>query len=299
MVRQLVQNLDSTMLMKSCMWIDTLADKDTVKEQKFNRYRDDIQKAIVAKDPTKADKFSDWADIMKVLMRLRRHNRPRRCLFLPPWVFDAANINAQEHFRASWGISGPGIYPELPEGEQDGEGIIFSHNKFNYFQKRLFRFYRYWDQRFAFAKPSIASKKTWNTPQAISGPVSGTRTRPYSLHTTFSPFSVVCNWRWSQTMHGRPFSQRVARPRSFKTIHPLYPLLKKSWANFPVRRVFPSSSTLDDACKSAACWWKSMWPYTRQVIERSSSLSKMFGVGVITYSATCSGWFARMNGLKD
>lgn len=145
MVRQLVQNLDSTMLMKSCMWIDSLADKDTVKEQKFNRYRNGIQKVIVAKDPTEADKFSDWADIMKVLMRVRRHNRPRRCLYLPPWVFDAANIKAPEHFRASWGTSGPGIYPELPECEQDGDGIIFSHNQFNYFQRRLFRFYRFWD----------------------------------------------------------------------------------------------------------------------------------------------------------
>lgn len=65
------------MPMKSCMWIDSLAEKDTAKEQKFNFYKDDIKKVIVAKDPTQTGKFSDWADIMKVLMRVRRHNRPR------------------------------------------------------------------------------------------------------------------------------------------------------------------------------------------------------------------------------
>lgn len=148
MVRQLVQSLDSIMLKKSCMWIDSSADKDTVKEQKFNRYRDGIQKVIVAKDPTAADEFSDWADIMKVLLRVRRHNRPRRCLFLPQWVFDAASIQAPEHFRAAWGLSGAvghGIYPELPECEQDADGIICSHNQFNYLQRRLFRFFRFWD----------------------------------------------------------------------------------------------------------------------------------------------------------
>lgn len=155
MVRQLVLGLDSTMLKKSCMWIDSLADKDTVQEQKFNRYRDGIQKVIVSKDLTKADTFSDWADIMKVLMRVRRHNRPRRCLFLPQWVFDAANMQAPEHFRATWGIDGAvghGIYPELPEGEQDADRIVCSHNQFNYFQRRLFRFYRFWDPKIRLRK---------------------------------------------------------------------------------------------------------------------------------------------------
>lgn len=58
MVRQLVQNLDSTIIMKSCMWIDSSADKDTANERKFNRYRDGIQKVIVARDPTEADKLA-------------------------------------------------------------------------------------------------------------------------------------------------------------------------------------------------------------------------------------------------
>lgn len=89
------------MLIKSYRWIDSLADKDTVKEQEFNRYTDGIKKAIVAKYPTQTDNFSDWADIMKALMRVRRHNRPRRCLFLPPWVFDATNIKVPEQFQAS------------------------------------------------------------------------------------------------------------------------------------------------------------------------------------------------------
>lgn len=156
MVRQLVQGLDSTMLKKSCMWIGSLADKDTVQERKFNRYRDGIQNIIVSKELTEAGTFSDWADIVKVLMRVRRHNRPRRCLFLPQWVFDAANLQAPEHFRVTWGIHGTvghGIYPELPEGEQDADGIVCSHNQFNYFQRRLFRFYRFWD-------PEIRLRKT-------------------------------------------------------------------------------------------------------------------------------------------
>lgn len=98
---------------------------------------------------------------MKVLMRVRRHNRPRRCLFLPQWVFDAANIQAPEHFRATWGISGAvghGVYPELSESLQDGDGIICSHNQPNYFQRRLFRFYRFWD-------PEICLRKTVNSLQ--------------------------------------------------------------------------------------------------------------------------------------
>lgn len=148
LVQQLVLGLGSTMLTKSCMWIDSLEDKETVQERKFNRYRDGVQKIIVSKDLTTADTFSGWADIVKVLMRVRRHNRPRRCLFLPQWVFDAANIQAPEYFRTTWeihGAVGHGIYPELPEGEQDGDGIVCSHNQFNYFQRRLFRFYRFWD----------------------------------------------------------------------------------------------------------------------------------------------------------
>lgn len=83
MVRQLVLGFHYTMLNESYMWIDSLADKGKVQERKFNRYKYGIQKIIVSKDPTEADTFSDWSDITKVLVRVRRNNRPRRCLFLP------------------------------------------------------------------------------------------------------------------------------------------------------------------------------------------------------------------------
>lgn len=81
-------------------------------------------------------------------MRVRRHNRPGRCLYIPKWVFKDANLEAPEIFRDLWetnGAVGSGIYPTLLDGGTDIEGIFCSHSEFRYLQKRILRFYRFWN----------------------------------------------------------------------------------------------------------------------------------------------------------
>lgn len=142
-----------------------------------------------------------------------------------------SNIQAPEHYRATWGIEGwvgHGVYPELPEGEQDGDGIFFSHNQFNYFRKRLFRFYRFWDSEIRLRK---AVDNLQEDVKYSKGYIL-TRLRDvddkllvahyfFALQRRMQP-KVVSNDSWTA------FFPSVARPSSSRTIHQSYLSLKKN-----------------------------------------------------------------------
>ena len=81
--------------------------------------------------------------MLNILMRVRRSIRPERCLFIPQWIFDAADEEIPNTFR-SWdekGYMSPGTYP----ASHDDENVItVSHKEFSALQCRILYYYLFW-----------------------------------------------------------------------------------------------------------------------------------------------------------
>lgn len=129
------------------MWLYDHSLKDTTAANKFTRLTDGMRKVLELRHKIQVGVIGDWPSVIKLLLRVRREHRPGRMLFLPPWVFGAAGMEAPDTFR-QWnkdGWMGSGIYPSEKDEDAGDDRIIISHNEFNYFQKRLLHHFKFWD----------------------------------------------------------------------------------------------------------------------------------------------------------
>ena len=115
-VKSLIGELDHSILVESCMWINDV-ERDT--SSKFTRFTDYVQAAVrrVGIDSAvESPRVDSMRGLVATLVRIRRHSNANRSLFIPEWMFTAADIPVPTKFRAwdSRGTMRPGSYPASP-----------------------------------------------------------------------------------------------------------------------------------------------------------------------------------------
>ena len=155
LVPALVAELDRTLLTKSCMWLDRFQINPgvSIEEAKFSRFVDLFRrmsrKQCISTDSWKLSELSyvkDWASFLPLLLRVRRSSPRKRGLFIPQWVFDAANVAPPPKF-AVWDKQGyikPGHEPMFAS-EPYMNDIVLSRKAFRALQRRILQYHRFWD----------------------------------------------------------------------------------------------------------------------------------------------------------
>lgn len=152
-VRALLNEIDANVFSRSCMWLE--------KSQSSSRMADNECKffdLVVFVECVTRNKYSvemsdidDWSSLLPFLIRIRRCSPPSRCLFIPEWIFREANATPPPKF-CTWDRQGrmpAGQGPSLPPTT---DSIILTRSEYRRIQRRLLRYFRFWD-------PTIALRK--------------------------------------------------------------------------------------------------------------------------------------------
>ncbi|KAI4158994.1 MAG: hypothetical protein LQ342_006967 [Letrouitia transgressa] len=144
-IQALVLELDQILM--SCMWLEAedQGNEDEAREDKFSRLTRFMRWMLQTKHEVTVEALNDWGAFVRLLLRIRRC-RPdsrNRCLFIPQWMFKAAEIDPPPEYRvwSSQGTAAPGHEPNCAPG--DG-AIVISRKNFKRTQRRLFNCNRYW-----------------------------------------------------------------------------------------------------------------------------------------------------------
>lgn len=97
-----------------------------------------------------------YAELVRLLLRFRRVRPRHRCLYIPAWLFRAAEIDPPAHHAgylngyqavlASRGQSYKGIMGyQWPEMDPEEDSIVLSKHLFRLVQRQVYRLYRFWD----------------------------------------------------------------------------------------------------------------------------------------------------------
>ena len=153
-VSALVKELDTNLIAESCMWLKP-HQRDpgaTVQEAKFAKLVDVVggmfresQNSSKSSEIGSLGHVKDWASLMPLLLRVRRKSPQSRCLFIPQWIFDAADVKPPSQFMI-WGKDGtirPGHEPKALSTDEAND-VILSRKRFRSLQRRLLRFHRFW-----------------------------------------------------------------------------------------------------------------------------------------------------------
>lgn len=157
MVRSLIDGIDHSTLVHSCMWIgpDISPPWQTCHQRKgpgqdpaskFQRLIMVIHDMLAAQDITVANIVNEWNSLVILLLRIRREDpfsNRTRCLFIPQWMFETAHITVPADYKV-WdhtGTSSPGYEPRSPPPT---DAIALPKRPFRALQRRLLSFYRYW-----------------------------------------------------------------------------------------------------------------------------------------------------------
>ncbi|KAH7067910.1 hypothetical protein FB567DRAFT_555508 [Paraphoma chrysanthemicola] len=107
-----------------------------------------IQASAASKD-IKIPLATSYAELVPLLMRVRRCKPDDRCLKIPQWMFEEAGIAPPAHFRALFDNRDRTQYPVAPR-EQDA--IVVSRKHFRCQQRHMYHYYQYW-------KPEVDLRK--------------------------------------------------------------------------------------------------------------------------------------------
>lgn len=150
----LVKELDSDLISESCMWLESHQRHPgaTVQEAKFANLVKMIggmlkesQNSTESSGIGSLNQVKVWASLMPLLLRVRRRSPQSRCLFIPQWIFDAADVKPPAQFMI-WGKDGticPGHEPTASSVDEVND-VILSRKRFRSLQRRLLRFHRFW-----------------------------------------------------------------------------------------------------------------------------------------------------------
>ena len=147
-VDALIKSIDHSMLVYSSMWMDPFYFSQP-HGRKFSRLVD-LTAKIVSEQDVQFGEARTWAAILPILLRVRRC-RPSdktRCLHIPQWAFDAANIDPPDEY-AIWDADAKILPGHEPVSAAPSDAIILPRKAFRSLQRRLLAYYRFWD-------PSIA-----------------------------------------------------------------------------------------------------------------------------------------------
>lgn len=151
-VHSLIEAIDPFTLIGSCMWI-TPAEGVETQGSKFLRLVA-LAKRIMSKKDINIGEPTDWASLLPTLLRIRRI-RPSdktRCLFIPQWIFDAANVDPPPDYPILDADinSVPGHEPTAPPPLN---AIVLSNKGFRVIQRKILSYHQFW-------KPAIDLRKT-------------------------------------------------------------------------------------------------------------------------------------------
>ena len=150
-IRSLIRNIDHSMLSQSCMWI-TPANFIEPGGSKFSRLVA-LANRIFSKQDIDLGESSNWAALLPKLLRVRRV-RPSdktRCLFIPQWIFDAANVDPPPDY-ITWDTDGKTAPGDEPMSPPPSDAIVLSKKAFRSLQRKLLSYHQFW-------KPSIDLRK--------------------------------------------------------------------------------------------------------------------------------------------
>ncbi|KAL8786132.1 MAG: hypothetical protein Q9195_008336 [Heterodermia aff. obscurata] len=149
-ITALIKELDTELIAESCMWLES-HQRDggvAVQEAKFARLVDMVggmlresQNSTQSPENGSLSHVKDWASLMPLLLRIRRKSPQFRCLFIPRWIFDAADVEPPSQFMI-WGKDGtisPGHEP-IALSVDEVNDVILSRKRFRSLQRRLLRF---------------------------------------------------------------------------------------------------------------------------------------------------------------
>ena len=143
-VEALVRELDYTLITESCMWFEDFRDlhlRATSNEDKLERLVELLRQTLW--DQRDID---DWETLLTHLLRIRRVEPRSRCLIIPQWIFEAADMAPPPEF-AIWDGRGRirrGSEPVAPSGPSPKD-LVLGRKQFRAFQRKLLRCYRFWE----------------------------------------------------------------------------------------------------------------------------------------------------------
>ena len=153
-VAALIKELDTELITESCMWLESHQRNPgaTVQEAKFARLVDMVggmlgesQNSTEKSENDILSHVEDWASLVPLLLRVRRKSPQSRCLFIPQWIFEAADVKPPSQFMI-WSKDGtisPGHEP-IASSVDEVNDVILSRKRFRSLQRRLLRFHRFW-----------------------------------------------------------------------------------------------------------------------------------------------------------
>ena len=153
----LVMGLETDLITESCMWLEPHQRHPgaTVQDAKFAKLVDMVRGMFrESQNETKLLKkgglgglihFKNWRSLMPLLLRVRRKSPQSRCLFIPKWIFEAADVKPPSQFMI-WGKDGtisPGHEP-IALSLDELNDVYLSRKRFRSLQRRILRFHRFW-----------------------------------------------------------------------------------------------------------------------------------------------------------
>lgn len=88
-------------------------------------------------------------ELVPILMRVRRCKPDNRCLMIPKWMFDDANIPAAPHFQLVFETDARAKHPTASCEENS---ILVSRRHFRMFQRKIFHLFQFW-------KPTVSLRR--------------------------------------------------------------------------------------------------------------------------------------------
>lgn len=134
----------SEIMKTSCMWIDHL---ETIHDRKVDsKGTENVSRKLqiaAAKNGVEIPLATSISELIPCLMRVRRSKPDNRCLMIPQWMFDEAQISAPPHFAASFSTTPPDQF-QYPLASPPPDAIIVSRHHFNVYQSKIFAMFRFW-----------------------------------------------------------------------------------------------------------------------------------------------------------
>ncbi|KAH7413916.1 hypothetical protein DE146DRAFT_627021 [Phaeosphaeria sp. MPI-PUGE-AT-0046c] len=129
-------------LTNSCMWIDPdeLFHHALVESQGIENIGRKLQLSA-AKRGTHIPPATSIAELIPLLIRVRRSTPNDRCLIIPQWMFDKAQITAPAHIQTVFDAQDHSLYPIAPAAS---DAIIVSRHHFRVYQHKIFALFQFW-----------------------------------------------------------------------------------------------------------------------------------------------------------
>ena len=145
-VQSLLQEIEPQVFSNSCMWT---ADSDlntakVVQTLKFSHMVKQIRHILQDKYAIQLGEIHDWTALIPFLLQIRRCSPTSRCLFIPEWIFREANTTPPPEYRI-WDNQGRVAGGHEPTLAASRDSIILTRKEYRRLQRRLLRYYRFWD----------------------------------------------------------------------------------------------------------------------------------------------------------